>query len=1059
MGFAHDIISIAPKQCREIKDSGSVALKPTDKNGYDKATHDYTKQVLRAEEVSIDKSSTATVMSHNGRFRLVGQETRREAWNSMNRQQRPNLKNGVDLQLQSAFNDGNWAVVIRLAEKRAKTFNDQYYEIVKICAESQLDDPSSKFAAITAIDKFIREEIVVKDVDALDLLEWAAQGLNEEEDFPQTLGPLRARLVKAAPKDKIGASRCLESCLLHWDLVSAQQIAAILDRSFAQDRTFMFWNIVITHLLATSPQAPPEKKKLYGMLALKQIQRAAQLAEQDAGNDAKPQPRSIQTEEETLLFYDVTEKHGSKDDFEKLISSPVFNPLAQFRKGRKELLLRTIVRYQQDQNYEAIFQLCKDCLSIEDDNGQPSLLAADWKVWKHFIDAAVQIKTVNPDVEKIVQELLLKFIGSPDLRPIYKRIILLARLSAAFNLVSNDEEDIIDNEPASFRLKELIGYINSQGTNAACFDDIKVFVEKLTSSALKYLAYDFATKLSEETEDPIKSARLRNLSLKLQYFAATCPSMYTTVPGEKPMRRCVVSGTEVDASQPGPAFSVIAKTALKVHKSLAELTSKDRSVEAEIRPELAVIAALCYIQAAFPPATDISNSPTSYAPLLQALLLLEHQLSLTPKHSIISLLLVQLHLRLGSTSRAREIWDTLGVKRTIMDSLAPIFYDRLSTISPAMISPQDETGWELLELLSSHFNVSLKLRMPRRLIDAFESGSYSSVISIPEYMENLRWSCTRVMSLVEETRTDRIMGEQFSEVFTDPRFIEVSDDKNLVETIDYGSFPSWDCSSRLPIYSRLRTGPPLTNRRAHLSLLSEGFHELLSYKPPAIYKASAAAAVPDQIFVLESLTQLSASFIRFSNGPSTDFTPQEATYFEVIGLLSTLIPFTTGINRANPVPEEFAQIIDTLKIALDTLKLELVAPTAASDQVKTLSTFHSLAIIRDTAAAIKNAAQWIVAFNDREKERDRSGKSNLPKEVMSQIKDLVTVSEGALKEGKDTVAKLKEHVWGRDFEPALKGWIFEGAEDVLEVVGENATKKLVKSWEANIKGWLGVKWS
>ena len=319
-------------------------------------------------------------------------------------------------------------------------------------------------------------------------------------------------------------------------------------------------------------------------------------------------------------------------------------------------------------------------------------------------------------------------------------------------------------------MKELIGYINSQGTNAACFDDIKVFVEKLTSPALKYLAYDFATKLSEETEDPIKSARLRNLSLKLQYFAATCPSMYSTVPGEDPMRRCIVSGTEVDASQPGPAFSVIAETALKVHKSLADLTSMNRSVEAEIRPELAVVAALCYIQDAFPPTTDISNSPTSYAPLLQALLLLEHQLSLTPKHSIISLLLVQLHLRVGSTSRAREIWDTLGVKRTIMDSLAPIFYDRLSTISPAMISPQDETGWELLELLSSHFNVSLKLRMPRRLIDAFESGSYSSVTSIPEYMENLRWSCTRAMSLVEETRTDRIMGEQFSEVFTDPRF-------------------------------------------------------------------------------------------------------------------------------------------------------------------------------------------------------------------------------------------------------------------------------------------------
>jgi hypothetical protein len=90
-----------------------------------------------------------------------------------------------------------------------------------------LDDPSSKFAAITAIDKYVREGTVVKDVDGLDLLEWAAQGLNEEDEYPETLGPLRARLVKAAPKDKIGASRCLESCLLHWDLVSAQQVRKV----------------------------------------------------------------------------------------------------------------------------------------------------------------------------------------------------------------------------------------------------------------------------------------------------------------------------------------------------------------------------------------------------------------------------------------------------------------------------------------------------------------------------------------------------------------------------------------------------------------------------------------------------------------------------------------------------------------------------------------------------------------------------------------------------------------------------------------------------------------
>ncbi|KAJ3538255.1 hypothetical protein NM208_g5985 [Fusarium decemcellulare] len=979
----------------------------------------------------------------------------------MNRQQRPTLKNGVDLQLQSAFNDGNWAVVIRLAEKRARTFNDQYYEIVKLCAESQLDDPSAKFSAITAIDKFIKDGTVVKDADGIDLLEWAAQGLNDEDDFSATLGPLRARLVKASPKDRISASRCLESCLLHWDLVSAQQIAAILDRSFPQDRTFMFWNIVITHLLATSPQSPPEKKKLYGMLALKQMQRAAQLSEQvaDEGETAKPQPRSIQTEEEILLLYDIVEKHGTPEDFEKIVSSPVFCPLVQFRKGRKELFLRVITKQQGQEDYEAVYQLCKDCLSTEDENGQPNLLGADWKVWKHFIDAAAKVKIVKPDVEETVQQLLLKFIKSPNLRPIYKRIILLARVSAAFNLASNDEADLADDEPASFRLKELVNYVKDQGTSAACFDDVKEFIEKLSPPALKYLAYDFAPKLAVETEDDLQSVRVRTLSLKLQYFAATCPSMYTTVPGDNPLRKCVVTGTEVESSSAGPCFGTVAQAALEVHKSLAELASKHASIEGEIKPELAVVIALCNIQLAFPPSTDISNSPLSLAPLLRALLLLEHQLSLTPKHGIISLLLVQLHLLTGSTSRARDIWETLGVKRTIMDSLAPIFYDRLSTISPALISPSDNWGWELMELLHSHYSVSLKLRMPRRLIDAFESSSYSSVIDIPEFMENLRWSCTRAMSLVEEARTERLLGEHFAEVLTDPRFTEVTDETKLIETIDYGSFPSWDCSSRPPIYSRLRIGPTSTNRRAHLSLIAEAFHEVLSYKPPSIYKASAAAAIPEQVFVLETLSQLSNSATKFLHGSQKDFTPQEATYFEAIGLLSTLVPFTTGISRSAPIPEEFAQIVDTLKIALDTLKLDIITSTEVSSQITTLSSLHSLAILRDTAAAVKNAAQWIISFNDREKERDRSGKSNLPKEVIAQIKDLVVASEAALKEGKDSVGKLKEKVLGRDFEPAVRRWIFEDGEDILEVVGEGATEKLVKSWETNVKGWTHVKWS
>jgi hypothetical protein len=45
------------------------------------------------------------------------------------RHYRPALKDSVDLQLQTAFSDGNWQVVVRLADKRVKSLKDPYYDV------------------------------------------------------------------------------------------------------------------------------------------------------------------------------------------------------------------------------------------------------------------------------------------------------------------------------------------------------------------------------------------------------------------------------------------------------------------------------------------------------------------------------------------------------------------------------------------------------------------------------------------------------------------------------------------------------------------------------------------------------------------------------------------------------------------------------------------------------------------------------------------------------------------------------------------------------------------
>ncbi|POR34924.1 Uncharacterized protein TPAR_04852 [Tolypocladium paradoxum] len=1001
--------------------------------------------------------------------------------------QRPRLRNGVDLQLQSAFHDGNWPVAIRLAEKRARTLNDQYFEIVKICAESQLDDPNSKFAAVAAVGQYVKDGTVVRDVDAIDLLEWATLDLVHEDGFAQTLGPLRVRAVKASPKDRSAATRCLESCLLHWDLVSAQQIAAIIDRSFPKERAFLFWNIVITHMLATSPQSPPEKWKLYGTLAQKQIERAAQLTEQartTAPEDEPPKPpaRGVQTEEEILLLYDVVETHGTAADIEKLLASPVFSPVSQFRLGRKELFLRIAAKHQRQGDWESLFDLCRDCLSDADEDDVPTLLAADWLVWRHFIDAASHLKTVNPEyvtaavarrtqltggpsTRKLVQDLLLSVAKSKNLRPIYRRNVLLARVSAAFDIGAGDEDDLQEGRPSSLRIRELVSYVEDQKSSLACFDDIKGFVERLDASAIKYIAYEHVPRLADGSSDVAVAARIQLLSLKLQYFASTCPLSAVAVPGEKPRSKCIACGSEFDTALCASCLSSIGRNGLALYQSTTEDLAGNPAAENEIIPELAMVVGFCNLRLGFNHERlgYTPSRPPSAQYLLRALFILEHQFHLTPKHSQISLILVQLHLLLGSAHRSREIWDSLAVKRTIVDSLAPIFYDRLSTVSPSAISPSDTWGLQLHETLKSHYGVSLKLRMPRRLIDAFEAGSYGSIMDMPKYIENLRASCTRAMSLVEEARAERLLGKPYGELLSDARFAEVHDELCLKNAIDYGSFPSWDCSAWPPMHARLLLGPGPSNQRSHLSLLSEAFHDVLDWKPPTVYKSSAAASGTDQAFVLEMMAQFGHSFSKFLRNAGSTCTPAEMLYFEAVSLLCTLIPLCTGIARTSPLPDVLSQLTESLRVSLDSLRA-LVSThqgDAVEKAVSTLKSLHNVAMLRDTAVAVKLTTLWILSYNEREKERDRSGSSNLHKEVLSQVKSLESAADGTFGEGKELLKNLKGGaVPGRDFVAALKTWVFgDGMGNELGAVIEDGTvSELVESWRSNIKGWQQVKW-
>jgi hypothetical protein len=59
--------------------------------------------------------------------------------------------------------------------------------------------------------------------------------------------------------------------------------------------------------------------------------------------------------------------------------------------------MRVAAKHKANEDWTSLFELCKECLSETDEDGQPNLLACDWAIWQKFIEAAQ--KTPSPGLE------------------------------------------------------------------------------------------------------------------------------------------------------------------------------------------------------------------------------------------------------------------------------------------------------------------------------------------------------------------------------------------------------------------------------------------------------------------------------------------------------------------------------------------------------------------------------------------------------------------------------------------------------------------------------------
>lgn len=222
----------------------------------------------------------------------------------------------------------------------------------------------------------------------------------------------------------------------------------------------------------------------------------------------------------------------------------------------------------------------------------------------------------------------------------------------------------------------------------------------------------------------------------------------------------------------------IAVSSVKLARSIEESKDKTGLFANQVNDPLAdlsLVAAMCLLKVSGLRRTASLDDPaplnsTEIRFLLKAIFLLDVRQRKSPQHVPLRMFLCKLYLLVGCVSLAHQLWAPMDVKRTIQDSLSPLFFDRLSDLSPSIFRPVPGRP-ALLEPLKSYYTTTSRAGGSKKMWESFEGGNYSSIWGISEYMDRLASSCTAVMAAVEDRRSTRLLHGKVDAVVEDVQYL------------------------------------------------------------------------------------------------------------------------------------------------------------------------------------------------------------------------------------------------------------------------------------------------
>ncbi|KAI0523907.1 N-acetyltransferase B complex non catalytic subunit-domain-containing protein [Xylaria bambusicola] len=991
------------------------------------------------------------------------------------------LKHSVDIQLDRSFHEEQWTIAATLARQRHKATKDDYYKAIEIAARSRGDNAADITVGRETVQTMIDDNVIIKDVDTLDLYEFAIDGLSM--DYAKTIGVLRSRLVKALPKDRSASLKCLDACMWNSDWDNAQEIAVSLNKNFPGDRSLLFQNILATFLVATSDHANENKKKLFANLAKAQIDRAFNLRPPTGKEQVPPSQIDIR-EDEVNLWIGIREKFGSPEENLKLLSLPNWGPLLFLERGFTDAFLLSIRLLTTNKQWEEVYRIVDtifdkvikignhtsgqgdeedeaftvpqqlDSTTISTPSDAPEaavrkqyiMASREWLLWTSALNATrklpqrAHLNVFLDKITKVFRVLTRNEYANPVYEQNYDQILLEIEfeLAAIFTGSSQGELKQID------KIQCLLKFAKKYMKGSSCFTTLKGYLEVLSKEDLAQFVEALGTEHTEDAEGltSFDNLILIALRLRVRFFQATSLQI-----GEECRFDHTVATNSADCET---CLKSIAKCALESFSTGVRDENISRKAADETEDplsNLAVLGSICLIKLAEAGHKNwqyMKESPLYHTDIqlyLQAVIWLDFYLRKTPKNNSLRMLLVKLYLKMGCVTRALHVWGSFDVKNTLLECLGTICLDRLASISPSHFMTGPNSSRAFADPFIRHFETALQKRYPDIVTKTLQNGSYAEIPNIIQLAQNQSRNCVQVLAVVELRRGQRLKANRNENpIQEEPLIGSLSPEFELQDFTDYAPLPQWAGPQSSPIQELAAYGPLPTNRRCHLSILAERFLDLVSYVQPKEFKPSKASQLllADWHAAISSLGALHNNLdtLIFSEGcDEHNLTGPETWYFRIVTELTKLVKLileaAAGLlptSSAKTAREDILAIARRILSIIDYQTQDFLAvPDGIPARMHTLhgvAALHAMGMLRESAFAVKAAVGYISTALERQKAVDKTRNTSELAFISAETKKLSTAASSADTHMKERLKKLNENVHASGWVDRLEEWVF-----------------------------------